>query len=131
MKRLEAPALLLAAALLAAPACSAVGHGTQRSVEAAGVAATSAVASPVIGFLSWPAWYWLGDEAAGWLTGTEEVRQPIPTEPNVNPPFMPTAVNGAQLVPFTRNTMDIQFIIILALCAAVWWLDKRLDRLEP
>lgn len=67
--------------LVLLPSCAMVGHGTQRSVEAGGVAATSVVATPVVGFLSWPLWNWLGGYAGTALSGTEEIRVAARNEP--------------------------------------------------
>lgn len=67
----RAAAMLLLAAL---PACGMIGHATQRSVEAAGVAMVSVVGTPVMGFVSWPLWNYLGGHAATWVSGTQEVR---------------------------------------------------------
>lgn len=60
-----------AAVLLALlPSCTMVGDATEGTIEAAGVAATSVVASPMIGILSWPAWHYLAARSATALTGT-------------------------------------------------------------
>lgn len=119
----KAPLCLLP--LLAAPACSSIGFGAQRSVEAAGVAATSAVATPVIGFASWPLWHWLANPTATWLTGTEEIRIPVAAPPD------PSAPNfaGRSLTPQPMN-FDLNFLLLIGVIVAIWWLDKRVDRLE-
>lgn len=119
----KAPLCLLP--LLAAPACSSIGFGAQRSVEAAGVAATSAVATPVIGFASWPLWHWGGSVTSEWLSGTEEVRIPLAAPP------APSAPNftGRPLTPQPMN-FDLNFLLLIGVIVAIWWLDKRVDRLE-
>ena len=120
--------------LLVAPACSSIGFGAQRSVEAAGVVATSTVATPVIGFASWPLWHWGGSVASEWLTGTEEIRIPL-TSPVTSPVTSPaTSPVG------TEGTMNLYVIILLlvggALGRELWSLkakdkeqQKQLDEL--
>lgn len=114
-------AALLLLPLLLAPACSSIGFGAQRSVEAAGVAATSVVATPLIGFASWPLWHWLASPTATWLTGTEEIRIPLVAAPTQN-------VGSYSQVP-TNQAMNL-YIIILLLVAGVlarelWSLKAR------
>lgn len=86
-------------------ACSSVGFGAQRSVEAAGVAATSTVATPVVGFASWPLWHWLGSAGSEALTGTEEIRVPIQPQ-------------GGGAPPQSSHSMNLEIIILLLVVGA-------------
>lgn len=113
-------AALLLLPLLLAPACSSIGFGAQRSVEAAGVVATSAVATPVIGFASWPLWHWGGSITSEWLSGTEEIRVPVAAPQPGGP--------GAVSQP-NDSAMNLYIIILLlvsgGLARELWSLKAR------
>lgn len=73
--------VILAIALTLAVSCSALGTATQETTEATGVTAMALLLTPFLAILSWPMWHWIGDKISVWLTGTEEIRVAVLSEP--------------------------------------------------
>lgn len=113
-----------AATLLVACAssCAFVGTISQRSIEAGGVIATSSLATPVVGFFSWPIWKWIADFCSSWISGTTEVRV---VEQNSTAPG-PQLVEQFSLLGQIENNMLIALAIVafIALGGPAWVSSK-------
>lgn len=60
----------LAILLLCLPSCTMVGDGMEGTFEAAGVAGTAVLATPMVAIISWPAWHYIAARSTTALTGT-------------------------------------------------------------
>lgn len=116
----------LAPPLLLLTSCSMIGHLSQRSVEAAGVVGTSAVATPLVGFASWPLWNYLGSYAGTWVSGTKEVRVEADSGPG-------NAPGGHQSHPYLGGGNFMLWLILAVAFVALGgpaWVSRRLDQVK-
>lgn len=107
-----------------------MGTASQRTTEATGVVATSMVATPLVGIVSWPLWNWLGGAGATWLTGTEEIRIPARSEAPGLSGGLSVTTPAAAILGGGGNTMIwiLGLIAFVALGGPAWALKKIKDR---